>query len=154
MFGPTMALKGSTDEAVKLAADKMMSQQYLILKAALIAITALFAGACLLTWANYPKGIAAITTIIYMVTYYFLVTFGMDAYKTFVPSEGAAFVELEDGKQDVNNSSSTSSGYGFKPVSQDASDTTTPQSPDVISGKYSIIDYHHHYITNYTSHHH
>ena len=139
MFGPTMALKGSTDEAVKMAADKMMSQQYIILKAALIAITALFSGACLLTWAKYPKGIAAITTFIYLFTYYCLVKLGMDAYLTFVPNEGASFVELEDGNKDGSSSSivaTSSSSNNYKSVSssQDGG-SDAPQSSEAISGK-------------------
>jgi len=135
MFGPTMALKGSTDEAVKMAADKMMSQQYIILKAALIAITALFSGACLLTWAKYPKGIAAITTFIYLFTYYCLVKLGMDAYLTFVPNEGASFVELEDGnKGSIVATSSSSNNYKSVSSSQDGG-SDAPQSSEAISGK-------------------
>lgn len=76
MFGPTMALKGSTDEAVKFAAAMMMSQQFIILKASIISITALFIGACVLSWANYPLGIAAITTVVYMVAYYIMIKEG------------------------------------------------------------------------------
>mmetsp|Transcript_17970 Transcript_17970/g.39844 ORF Transcript_17970/g.39844 Transcript_17970/m.39844 type:complete len:416 (+) Transcript_17970:196-1443(+) len=95
MFGPTMALKGSTDEAVKFAAGQMMGQQFLILKAALISITALFCGACLLSWATYPLGIAVITTVVYVVSYYFLITEGYKAFLTFVPHEDGEFVGTE-----------------------------------------------------------
>ena len=76
MFGPTMALKGSTDEAVKFAAAQMMGQQFIILKAAMVSITALFIGACVLSWANYPIGIAAITTVVYIVAYYCMIKEG------------------------------------------------------------------------------
>jgi len=133
MFGPTMALKGSTDEAVKMAADKMMDQQYIILNASLTGITALFAGACLLTWAKYPKGIATITTLIYMITYYCLVKYGMNAYLTFVPNEGASFVELEDGSKDGSNAGSSANSY--KVVSSQDGGSNAPQSTDTISGK-------------------
>uniref|UniRef100_A0A7S3H602 PH domain-containing protein n=1 Tax=Spumella elongata TaxID=89044 RepID=A0A7S3H602_9STRA len=92
MFGPTMALKGSTDEAVKFAAAQMMGQQFIILKAAMVSITALFIGACVLSWANYPIGIAAITTVVYIVAYYCMIKEGYKAYYTFVPNEDNEFV--------------------------------------------------------------
>lgn len=95
MFGPTMALKGSTDEAVKFAAGHMMQQQLLILKAAIVSITALFLGACLLSWALYPVGIAVITTVVYLIAYYVMIQQGYKAYRIFVPHEDAAFVEPE-----------------------------------------------------------
>lgn len=49
VFGPTMALKGSTDDSVKMAANKMMSVQIQVLQVAAISISALFLGACLLS---------------------------------------------------------------------------------------------------------
>lgn len=76
MFGPTMALKGSTDEAVKFAAAQMMNQQFIILKAAMVSITGLFIGACVLSWANYPIGIAVITTVVYIIAYYIMLKEG------------------------------------------------------------------------------
>ena len=69
-------LQGSTDEAVKFAAAQMMSQQFIILRAATLSITALFIGACVLSWANYPIGIATITTVVYMIAYYAMVKEG------------------------------------------------------------------------------
>lgn len=93
MFGPTMALKGASDEAVKFAAGHMMQQQLIILRAAYLAITSLFLAACVLSWANYPIGIATITTVVYMIAYYFLVKLGYEAYRTFVPKDDSAFLE-------------------------------------------------------------
>lgn len=93
MFGPTMALKGASDEAVKFAAGHMMQQQLIILRAAAICISALFLAACILSWANYPIGIATITTVVYIVSYYYLVKMGYEAYRTFVPQEEGAFLE-------------------------------------------------------------
>lgn len=93
MFGPTMALKGSNDEAVKIAAMHMMNQQIYILKIAQVSITALFLGACLLSWGTYPIGIAAITTVVYIATYYMIITEGLAAYTLFIPTEDGAFVE-------------------------------------------------------------
>jgi hypothetical protein len=93
MFGPTMALKGSTDEAVKYAASHMMSQQLIILRAATIAITSLFLAACILSWANYPLGVAAVTTVVYLIGYYYVVKMGYEAYRTFVPEDEGAFLE-------------------------------------------------------------
>jgi magnesium-transporting ATPase (P-type) len=93
MFGPTMALKGASDESVKFAAGHMMQQQLVILRAASVAITSLFLAACILSWANYPLGIAAITTVVYVVSYYYLAKFGYEAYRTFVPKDENAFLE-------------------------------------------------------------
>ncbi len=70
MFGPTMALKVSTDEAVKVAAGHMMSQQFLIFQVAALSITSLFLGACIQSWSINPAGIASITTVIYLTGYY------------------------------------------------------------------------------------
>lgn len=99
MFGPTMALKGSSDEAVKIAAGHMMSQQFLIFQVAALSISALFLGACILSWANYPVGIATITTVIYIVGYYYVIVLGHKAYVTFVSGENGAFLEPESGNK-------------------------------------------------------
>ena len=87
MFGPTMALKGSSDEAVKIAAGHMMDQQIFILKIAYVSITAMFIGACLLSWTAYPYGVAAITTVVYLFTYYKIIKEGSKAYLLFIPQE-------------------------------------------------------------------
>eukprot|EP01036_Dinobryon_divergens_P024595 gene24595-33063_t len=89
VFGPTMALKGSTDDSVKMAANKMMSVQIQVLQVAAISISALFLGACLLSWSNYPPGIATICTVFYIVTYYFLILEGFKTYRAFIPDEDA-----------------------------------------------------------------
>jgi hypothetical protein len=111
MFGPTMALKGASDEAVKFAAGHMMQQQLIILRAASVAITSLFLAACILSWAYYPIGIATITTVVYMIAYYYLVKHGYEAYRTFVPKDESAFLEpllemagLYQGNNQANNS--------------------------------------------------
>ena len=109
VFGPTMALKGSTDDSVKTAANKMMSIQIQVLQVAAVAISALFLGACLLSecalsclclyaaviyrsspwcdvgWSNYPPGIATICTVFYIVTYYFLIIEGFKVHPS-IPS--------------------------------------------------------------------
>lgn len=108
MFGPTMALKGSTDEAVKFAAAQMMSQQFIILKAATVSITALFIGACVQSWANYPIGIATITTVVYLIAYFFMLKEGYKAYCTFVPNEDTEFVEPEGATSNNKGSSNNS----------------------------------------------
>lgn len=119
MFGPTMALKGSSDEAVKFAATHMMQQQLLILRAASISISALFLAACILSWANYPKGIATITTVVYCVAYYFVIHEGYKAYRTFVPNDENAFVEPTlDGN--------------FAPTNSNASGTIHTTTKDII----------------------
>jgi hypothetical protein len=110
MFGPTMALKGSTDEAVKVAAGHMMSQQFLIFQVAALAITALFLGACIQSWANYPIGIATITTVIYLTGYYFVLKMGHIAYTTFVTGEHGAFLEPESVDSNGNQVA------GYRPV--------------------------------------
>ncbi len=114
MFGPTMALKGSTDEAVKIAAGHMMTQQFLIFQVASVSITSLFLGACILSWANYPIGIATITTVIYLVGYYYVIVMGFKAYNTFVSGEHGAFIEPESVD---SNGNITSGGSGEDPLS-------------------------------------
>lgn len=123
MFGPTMALKGSNDEAVKIAASHMMNQQIYILKIAQVSITALFLGACLLSWGTYPLGIAAMTTVVYILTYYMIIKEGMAAYNLFIPTEDGAFVDYQqiDAEGDVGEKKSptgASSGF-FKKVPTD-----------------------------------
>lgn len=117
MFGPTMALKGSTDEAVKIAAGHMMSQQFLIFQVAALSITALFLGSCILSWANYPVGIATITTVIYLVGYYYLIKLGFEAYSTFVSGEQGAFLEPD-------SDAVAGTGSGYKPIEGDAAANT------------------------------
>eukprot|EP01038_Epipyxis_sp_PR26KG_P004345 gene4345-6149_t len=96
MFGPTLALKGNNDTAVKTAGELMLAQQVLIFKIAAVSITALFLGACLLSWSSYPFPIAAITTIVYVVTYYFLWTEGFKAYRIFVPNDDGMMIDSDN----------------------------------------------------------
>jgi hypothetical protein len=114
MFGPTMALKGSTDEAVKVAAGHMMAQQFLIFQIAALSITALFLGSCILSWANYPVGIATITTVIYLIGYYYVIKMGFEAYSTFVTGEQGAFLEPDS---DISVGS-----LGYKPLSEEGAE--------------------------------
>jgi len=114
MFGPTMALKGASDEAVKVAAGHMMAQQFLIFQVAAVSISALFLGSCILSWANYPVGIATITTVIYLVGYYWLIKLGLEAYSTFVTGEQGSFLEPE--------SDAVSNVPGYRPVGEAGAD--------------------------------
>ena len=66
-FGPSMALKGSSNESVKIAASLMFRQLLIIQRIAFIAVTSLFVGSCLLCWSFYPFGIATITTVCYII---------------------------------------------------------------------------------------
>jgi hypothetical protein len=66
--------------------------------------------ACILSWAYYPVGIATITTVVYLIAYYYLVKHGYVAYRTFVPKDGSAFLEpllemagLYQGSSQANN---------------------------------------------------
>lgn len=94
MFGPTMALKGSSDEAVKIAAGLMKDQQMVVFKVAGIVLTSLFLASCIVTWSNAPVGIATILTVIYVFVYYKLLQHGKAAYFTFVPKGGAGMLEM------------------------------------------------------------
>jgi hypothetical protein len=120
MFGPTLALKGATDDAVKFAAAHMMNQQLIILRAAFVSITSLFVGSCILCWANYPYGIATLCTVVYLVSYHYLVKEGYAAYRIFVPEDSSAFVEpLLDANGAViaggtNNTAASSSSPSFR----------------------------------------
>eukprot|EP01034_Spumella_vulgaris_P021982 gene21982-28069_t len=87
-----------------------MSQQFLIFQVAALAITALFLGACIQSWANYPVGIATITTVIYLTGYYFVLKMGHIAYTTFVTGEHGAFLEPESVDSNGNQVA------GYKPI--------------------------------------
>jgi hypothetical protein len=93
MFGPTLALKGSTDDAVKYSASQMREIQMKVLKVALIAITALIFGAGVLAWDLYNYGVAAIVTFVYIVIYYTLVLYGFTIYRIFNPLDINSFLE-------------------------------------------------------------
>ena len=109
MFGPTMALKGSSDEAVKVAAGQMMAQQHLIFRVASLTITSLFCGAMIVTWANASYGIATITTVIYGIAYYMILTEGFKAYYVFIPPDGGMIdlIEETDAEGNVTTTSLT-----------------------------------------------
>eukprot|EP01040_Poterioochromonas_malhamensis_P013816 gene13815-15234_t len=93
MFGPTMALKGATDDAVKFAANHMREQVFIALTAAWAVITALFIGACILSWAKYNLGVAVITNVVFLVGYAALMVESYHAYRAFVPLDDSAFIE-------------------------------------------------------------
>lgn len=116
MFGPTMALKGSTDEAVKVAAGHMLQQQILILKGAFIALTAIFFAACFLSWSIYPVGIATICTVVYIIAYYFVLKEGYRAYRIFVPIQDDAFVEP------LLDSNMANNGVSYKTIPSEGKD--------------------------------
>jgi hypothetical protein len=109
-FGPTLALKGTSAESVQIAASHMREQQIFIYKLACISITALFLGAIFLSWLLYSKGIAVITTFLYLVGYGFIVKEGTAAYATFVLGEGG--VELNNVVETGEGASSSSSISG------------------------------------------
>lgn len=88
-----MALKGSTDDAVKYAATHMRSYQLHILQVAFIAVTSLIFGATIVSWALYEMGIAIITTVVYGCIYYLLVSYCLSTYRTFNPLMEGIFVE-------------------------------------------------------------
>eukprot|EP01038_Epipyxis_sp_PR26KG_P007670 gene7670-10438_t len=97
-FGPTMALKGTSDDAVKVAASNMRSQQIEIFYIASISITALFIGTCILSWSLFPTGLAVITTFLYIVGYYYILKRGFKAYLVFVPNADMDQSEMENYK--------------------------------------------------------
>ncbi len=88
-----MALKGATDDAVKFAANHMREQVFIALTAAWVVITALFIGACILSWAKYNLGVAVITNVVFLVGYAALMVESYHAYRAFVPLNDSAFIE-------------------------------------------------------------
>jgi hypothetical protein len=109
-LGPSMALKGTTNEAVKIAASHMFRQMILIYKIACLAITSLFLGACIICWSSYPVGVAVIATVCYICGYAFLVIQGTKVYTLFedafidsfdqnAPNAGNALARMVGGKQ-------------------------------------------------------
>lgn len=93
IFGPTLALKGSTDDAVKYAATHMRSFQIHILQVAFVAVTSLIFGAIVVSWAIYEVGIATITMVVYLVVYYLIITYGFSIYRKFNPLVDGVFIE-------------------------------------------------------------
>ena len=85
MFGPSLALKGESEDSVKIASDHMREQQGFVFTIGIVSIVSLFMGSMIHTWAIYPVGIATITTIGYLVGMYIIMTFGSKAYYIFVP---------------------------------------------------------------------
>lgn len=109
-LGPSMALKGTTNESVKIAASHMFRQLILIYKIACLTITCLFLGTCIICWSNYPVGIAVIATFCYICGYSFLVYQGTKVYTIFedafidsfdqnAPNAGNALARMVGGKQ-------------------------------------------------------
>jgi hypothetical protein len=90
-FGPTMALKGNSQDAVKIAAIQMRKQLEVIYTASVLSITSLFVGACLITWVIYPFGVAVITSFLYVAGMYFIYKHGSTVYYMFVAAEGDIF---------------------------------------------------------------
>lgn len=85
MFGPSLALKADDSDAVRVASEYMRQQQFVIFNVGIVSISALFFGACSLTWSMYPIPIGAIVTVLYMFGYYVILTEGGAAFDTFVP---------------------------------------------------------------------
>lgn len=90
-FGPTMALKGNSQDAVKIAAIQMRKQLEVIYTASVMSISSLFVGACLITWVIYPLGVAVITSFLYVAGMYYIYKHGSSAYYLFVAAEGDIF---------------------------------------------------------------
>jgi hypothetical protein len=90
---PTLALKGSTDDAVKYAATQMRKFQMKVFKAAFIAITALFVGSTIISYAIYQQGVAILTMFVYFFVYIILVLHGFATYRRFNPTVDGAFLE-------------------------------------------------------------
>jgi hypothetical protein len=93
MFGPTLALKGSTDDAVKYVATQMRETQIYIMKLALLDITALLVGACVFSWHIYAIPVASLTCFVYITIYYAMLIYGSHIYRVFNPLDMNAFLE-------------------------------------------------------------
>ncbi len=131
-FGPSMALKGNTSDAVKVASSLMHKQQLQIYKVAALSISSLFLGSCLACWSFYPIGVSVITTIVYMVAYYFVVREALNVINTFASAENDTFIDsggMGSGVGDGANGgggggggagSEGGSGAGYRLVSGDS----------------------------------
>lgn len=96
MFGPSMSLKGESEEAVKVAAERMRVQQGLIFFLGVISISSLFIGACIQCWSLYPRPIAAICTFCYLVGYILLVHHGRVTYEYFIRDPDITLLLVKD----------------------------------------------------------
>lgn len=127
MFGPSLALKGESEDSVQIASDYMRDQQTFVFSIGCVAITSLFMGACVLSWAIYPVGIAVITTFGYVIGYYCLAFYGIQAYNTFVPpvdvtldvqpigSQQSGYVQVGQGSELRSSGSVVSMPQGLLP---------------------------------------
>lgn len=95
MFGPTMAIKGNSDEAVKVASSHMRNQQMLILRACGICLTSLFLAGIIMSWAMYNIITAIINTFIYIFSFYLLANEGLKAFRLFSSRDGEVEPLLE-----------------------------------------------------------
>jgi len=86
MFGPSMALKADDSDAVRVASEYMRQQQVLVFNIGVVSVTALFVGACVLTWATYEIPIAAICCCVYIGAFYIVVAQGAKAFDIFLPT--------------------------------------------------------------------
>lgn len=86
MFGPSMALKADDSDAVRVASEYMRQQQVLVFNIGVVSVTALFVGACVLTWATYDYPIAAICCLVYISSFYIVVVQGAKALDIFLPT--------------------------------------------------------------------
>lgn len=85
MFGPSMALKADDSDAVRIASEFMRQQQVKVFNIGVIAISALFIGSAVLTWAIYPLPIAGLCCLCYLFGYYTVLVEGAKAFEIFVP---------------------------------------------------------------------
>lgn len=83
MFGPTKALLGKTDKEVLDASLNMRKEQRSVLEMAALCVTSIFVGAMFQTWVNMPTALAAILTIVYILSYMLLVKRGRESYLLF-----------------------------------------------------------------------
>jgi hypothetical protein len=97
MFGPSLALKGADQSSVKVASEYMREEQWRVFTVGAVSITALFAGSCIFSWALYPQPIASITTIVYICSYFFLITEGKRAYLRFSPPDDVTLSKAAGG---------------------------------------------------------
>ena len=83
MFGPALALSGSTPGAVTLAVDHMSQRQTYALLISVVCVATLVLSCCVCDWDRLFYGIAAMNSFIYFGIFYLMVREGLKAYALF-----------------------------------------------------------------------
>ncbi len=85
MFGPSMALKANDSDAVRVTSEYMRQQQMFVFFIGVVAISSMFIGICIYSWAALDFPVAGMVTVVYLSVFYLLLYAGVQSYTIFLP---------------------------------------------------------------------